>query len=250
MVALPSLTVACYNVRGLRDDPRAVADVIRAMAPDLLVLAEAPRTWLRRRRCAALAAEVGMRIVAGLRERGEGNLILAGPEISVLASTTLRLPRRPFQRPRTAVLARCVAFGSAPYGSVPSGSAQFNAAPITVVGTHLSTVAAERGDQIERVAAAAQAFSEVDDALIVAGDFNEAPGGVVWQRLSTLGLVDVGAADPAPTFSTRRPRRRIDAVFCSDSLAPRNYRVWRAGEVVSASDHFPIIVELEPVAMR
>lgn len=103
--------------------------------------------------------------------------------------------------------------------------------------------AARRGDQIERVAAAVKAFAAVEDALIVAGDFNETPGGVVWRRLSALGLTDVGAADPAPTFSVGSPRRRIDAIFCSASLVSKNYRVWRAGGVAAASDHFPIVAE-------
>ncbi len=222
------LVVASYNVRELRDDRRAVVDVIRAMAPDLLAVQEAPKGWGWRRRCAALAAECGMRIVAGYRDKGAGNLILVRPAVPVLDTMTLHLPRRPFRRSRTAVFVRCAAFGSQ---------------RIVVTGTHLDTVAARRGDQIERVAAAVKAFAAVEDALIVAGDFNETPGGVVWRRLSALGLTDVGAADPAPTFSVGSPRRRIDAIFCSASLVSKNYRVWRAGGVAAASDHFPIVAE-------
>ncbi len=238
-----NLALASYNVRGLRDDRRAVVDVARAMAPDLLILQEVPILWFWRRRCAALAADCGMRIIAGFGdggcERGSGNLILAGPAISVLDTATLRLPHRLFQQQRTAVLARCLTNGEVDR-------------PIIVVGTHLSTAADERGDQIERVMTATQGFAAqgaVEPALFVAGDFNEQPGGVVWRRLSEK-LADAGATDSTPTFSTSNPRRRIDAIFYSGGLTVRSYRVWRAGPVRAASDHFPVLAELEFKAPR
>ncbi len=255
MVALRALVIASYNVRGLRDDRGAVVNVVRAMAPDLLALQEAPRRWLWRRRCAALAADCGMRIIAGYRDSGKGNLILARPTISVLATMTLRLPHRLFQQPRTAVLARCMPYAepsqqssvALPVAASPLDPRISSPRSITVVGTHLSTVANERGDQIERVVTAAESFASVesdDAALVVLGDFNEQPDGVVWQRL-TRRFRDVGAVDHGPTFSTASPRHRIDAIFCSDRLLAHDYRVWRAAPVQAASDHFPVIAKLE-----
>lgn len=44
-----------YNIRSLRDDPAAVARVVRAIRPDVACLQEVPRLWawrLRRRRLA------------------------------------------------------------------------------------------------------------------------------------------------------------------------------------------------------
>ena len=37
------LRVATYNLRGLKDDRHAAARVVRAMAPDVLLLQEVPR---------------------------------------------------------------------------------------------------------------------------------------------------------------------------------------------------------------
>ena len=49
--------VLSYNVRSLRDDPAAVARVVRACAPDLVLVQEAPRFFRWRKPLGRLAAE-------------------------------------------------------------------------------------------------------------------------------------------------------------------------------------------------
>ena len=66
-VALMSaeLRVLSYNVRGLRDDRAALAEVVRAADPDVVCVQEAPKYLRWRAKCAALAREWGLLYVAG-----------------------------------------------------------------------------------------------------------------------------------------------------------------------------------------
>lgn len=52
-------------------------------------------------------------------------------------------------------------------------------------------------------------------------------------------------AEPARTFSAVRPRRRIDAVLASPDLVPRGARVPDDAAARRASDHLPVVAELE-----
>jgi endonuclease/exonuclease/phosphatase family metal-dependent hydrolase len=74
------------------------------------------------------------------------------------------------------------------------------------------------------------------------GDLNEEPGGPTWARL-TSGLVDAVAA-PRPTFTARRPRRRLDAVLVSPGLRVTGSAVRRDDVTRRASDHLPVVVDL------
>src|SRR5699024_2329497 len=63
--------VLSYNVKGLQVDRDAVVEVIRAAAPDVLLLQEAPRGPWGPRRTRQLARDAGLvAVVAGLRGRG------------------------------------------------------------------------------------------------------------------------------------------------------------------------------------
>ena len=59
------LRVLSYNVRGLRDDRQALAEVVRAADPDVVCVQEAPRFLRWRSTCAALARTSGLVVVGG-----------------------------------------------------------------------------------------------------------------------------------------------------------------------------------------
>lgn len=53
--------------------------------------------------------------------------------------------------------------------------------------------------------------------------------------------------EPAPTFPARQPRIRIDYIFLSHPLAPalRTCRRWQTDETAAASDHLPVVAEID-----
>ena len=52
------LRVLSYNIHSSKDDLRALATVVREIAPDVMIIQEAPRRFRWRQKCADLAALV------------------------------------------------------------------------------------------------------------------------------------------------------------------------------------------------
>lgn len=220
------LRVVSYNVHTLRDDLDALTAVVRKLAPDVLVVQEAPRRFRWRARCARLARDFGMvYAVGGLPSLG--NLILTSMRVRVHDTWCLRLPLTPGRHLRGAAFARC----------------SVNRVPFVVVGSHLSTDAAERPGQATVLK---KAMAEIDVPLIFAADLNENSGGAAWRTLAD-GLVDVAAragCEDKVTFSCAAPVDRIDAIFVDPRVAVRGYDVVDDPLVHRASDHFPLRADL------
>jgi endonuclease/exonuclease/phosphatase family metal-dependent hydrolase len=228
---VPKVRLLSYNVRGLRDDPDAVATVVRHCQPDVLVVQEGPRRLRWRPRCAALARACGLFYVAGGRPAG-GNVLFATARVRVHEVLEWRIPV-PLDAPMRGIVAATLSVEGARF---------------RVVGAHLSLAASERAREVTQVLAAAQLDTGLP--LLLAGDLNEGPTGPSWATLRRAGLRDVCADEGArPTYPAHAPRARIDAVFVSDpdvevlqggvpadpdlrSLLPR------------ASDHLPVLAEL------
>jgi endonuclease/exonuclease/phosphatase family metal-dependent hydrolase len=88
-------------------------------------------------------------------------------------------------------------------------------------------------------------LAELREPLVLAGDFNDFPPGPVSRTLANR-LRDVGAGIPgARTFPSRRPLLRLDRVYTSRALAVRQVFVARTPLVRLASDHLPLVVDLE-----
>ena len=58
------LRVMSYNVHGLADDRAALIELVRELAPDVLIVQEAPRRFRWRHKCAALADDAGLVVAA------------------------------------------------------------------------------------------------------------------------------------------------------------------------------------------
>jgi endonuclease/exonuclease/phosphatase family metal-dependent hydrolase len=224
--------VVSYNIRSLRDDRAALVSVIRELTPDVLCLQEAPR-WLRwRARCASLARDTGLLYVGGGGTTG-GAAMLAALRVDVRNTLEYRFSRTPGLHKRGAVAA-LIALG--------------NAAAV-VATVHLGLDAAERLRHRAELVGLVDRFGAA--VTVLAGDINERPDEPAW-RAFAAEFTDAGAADDTPTFSTQAPRKRIDGVFIRGPAQVMSYRVVDGVDVIAASDHRPVVVDvdLEAVVTR
>ncbi|GAA2406786.1 endonuclease/exonuclease/phosphatase family protein [Actinomadura vinacea] len=238
---MAAVRVLSYNVRSLRDDPAAVARVVRALAPDVVCLQEVPRfLWWRFKR-RRLARACGLSVAAG--RRAAGLAVLAGPRARVVHREYHLLERVPRLHRR----GLAVAVLEFPDG----GGAAAGAARLIAASTHLDLRdeprRAHTGQVIgilERVRAAYPA------PVVLTGDINEEPGGASWTLLAGR-FQDAHAVAPdgeAATFSARDPRRRIDGVFADPAIEVVGCGV-PAGAAVAAdypvaTDHRPVLATL------
>jgi endonuclease/exonuclease/phosphatase family metal-dependent hydrolase len=246
------LRLVSYNVHDLRDDRDAVAHVLRSMRSDVALLQEVPRRWFERPRVSRLARECGLRWSSGGRPSG-GTAVFVSRRVDLVAATAFRLPvRGPFTRTRGAAFA----------------TVELGGARLTAVSVHLPLQPAQRVSHARIVRARLAAHPPTGSgptSLVVAGDLNEPPGGPAWAVLGA-GLRDAAASDgrePAPTFTARRPERRIDAVLVGPGARVGSVRVPGAAvgtdrgaggdgpwpdvtlqDLWSASDHLPVVVDL------
>jgi endonuclease/exonuclease/phosphatase family metal-dependent hydrolase len=87
------------------------------------------------------------------------------------------------------------------------------------------------------------------DALRASADFKRLAeqGMEVVPRLLRRGYVDAQAGEADPTFPADHPAVRIDYIWLSASLAPalRWCRPWITDETALASDHLPVLAEID-----
>jgi endonuclease/exonuclease/phosphatase family metal-dependent hydrolase len=113
-----------------------------------------------------------------------------------------------------------------------------------VAGSHLSIDATERASQAITLK---KHLAEMAYPVIFAGDLNENSGGAAWRTVAD-GLVDAAIARDShdrPTFSCANPSDRIDVVLVDPRISVVNYDVLDGPAVRAASDHFPLIVDVE-----
>jgi endonuclease/exonuclease/phosphatase family metal-dependent hydrolase len=237
MGAMPVLRVMTYNLKGLRLDGAAAARVVRDADPDVVGVQEPPRGPLGRWRLRRFARDAGLRVVVGHGGARTTALLVASRAVRVEGARAVRLPwfgpreRRAWTR---------------------RGYALATVDGVRVVSVHLSLDPLERARHLTRILAEVEA---TPGPCVVVGDLNEQPGGETWRRLGEL-LRDAhvepvhrpfgdAPAEPARTFSAVRPRRRIDAVLASPGLVPRGAWVPEDAAARRASDHLPIVAELE-----
>lgn len=84
------------------------------------------------------------------------------------------------------------------------------------------------------------------DPAILLGDLNSMPGGRVYRKLAS-NLTDVPAqlGRAGPTFPTGRPLIRIDHVFATRGVEPREAEVIATPLARVASDHLPLAVAID-----
>ncbi len=201
------IRVLGYNIRSLRDDEDALARVVRACAPDVVFVQEAPRFFRWRKHAARLAAKSGLLVLGG-GATAAGPLLLCSPRVTVERAEDLLLPLTPGLH-RRGLATAVVRIGRARLG---------------LVSCHLSLRRDERYTQagllLDRLAAL-----DVPHA-VVGGDINERPGGPAFRRLAGE-LQDCRAVYGRGEASTPGPRTPPTG-GSTPSTPPRASRCWAA----------------------
>jgi exodeoxyribonuclease-3 len=246
----PHFTVVTYNVwNNARGRERAVVEVLRPLAADLIVLQEVYDRALPE----LLARELGLSYYFGASNTKRHGVVLS--RLPILHTTT----HRRFPPIRTGIVEVHLRRGSR---------------PLRVFGVHLQPFLVHafeywRRWEIQELLAHAQ--SEPDLPTLIAGDFNATPrgarlpwrlfspdiglmmilqGGRAFHRaiphLESAGFVDSYRAlhaDDGFTYRGPRPYFRIDYIFTNQGLAPalRECFVVRGPEADRASDHYPVV---------
>ncbi|WP_307031973.1 endonuclease/exonuclease/phosphatase family protein [Streptomyces canus] len=225
--------VLSYNIRSMRDDTDALARVIRACAPDLVLVQEAPRFFRWRKKLARLARAADLVTLTG-GATAAGPAILCNLRTTVERTEDVLLPLTPGQHRRGFATA-VVWIGGARLG---------------VLSCHLSLRKDERYEQggmlLDRLAALG-----VEHA-IAGGDLNERPGGRTFTRLSdTLQDGWVTAPDGAEhTWTRTEPHQRIDAIFATKGIevlgcgVPLELPGVTGTDLRAATDHLPVLATL------
>ncbi|GAA2456608.1 endonuclease/exonuclease/phosphatase family protein [Streptomyces glaucus] len=231
--------VLSYNIRSMRDDPAALARVIAACAPDLVLVQEAPRFFRWRKKLARLAAASGLVVLTG-GATAAGPALLCSLRATVERTEDVLLPRTP-GRERRGLATAVVRFGGARLG---------------VVGCHLSLDREERYEQggmlLDRLAALG-----VEHA-VAGGDLNEQPDGPTFGRLAAH-LRDCrteAAWGGEYTWASGDPRRRIDALFVTEGVevlgcgVPLGHPGVTGSDLRAATDHLPVLAALRVPAAQ
>jgi len=229
-----------YNIRnGRGSDDRVdlgrVAEVIRPYEPDVVALQEVD---VCRARSGGVDQAGELARALGLHATFAACITRADDEHYGLATLTrwrvdhhevVELPAREHRRsePRRALVTRLRWPG--------------RERPITIVNTHLSTVRAERNDQVATLAAR---FGEGAGDLIVAGDLNCTTGADGYRRLCG----PLHAATPRlRTWPARLPLVQLDHVLYRGNVRAVAGGVWTGGPARRASDHLPVVARFTAV---
>jgi len=225
---MSEIRLLTYNIRALRDDAEAVSAVIRALAPDVVCIQEAPRFLRWRSKRAAVARRAGL--VVATANRPAGLMLMTSLRATVVSTNFVLLSKRPKLHQR----------------AVCSAVLEIGGVRWRIASVHLSLSADERQTHLGELWSALDAPG-ADGPLVVAGDINEEPGGPVWTDLGSR-LVDAWALEANGTgftYSASSPRKRIDGVFVDSTVEVVSCRVVDdVPGVQVASDHLPVLAVL------
>lgn len=236
------LRVVSWNVHGCvgpdrRFDPWRTAAALFALAPDLALLQEVgdnrgihPPIDQADILARALGAGSAVGITLRASQHGYGNVTLTRLELAETETFDLSVIGR---EPRVCLRA-VVAAG---------------ALRLTTLNVHLGLGPGERRRQLAQLLPALYRAGEAGPApvepLVMGGDFNDFPPGPVSLTLRDR-LIDVGARLPrSRTFPSFYPLLRLDRVYVSPRTRVRAARVDRSRLSSAASDHLPLVVDLE-----
>jgi endonuclease/exonuclease/phosphatase family metal-dependent hydrolase len=231
--------VLSYNIRSMRDDRDALARVIRACAPDLVLVQEAPRFFRWRKKAAWLAAHSDLVVLSG-GATAAGPLLLCSLRATVEQTEDVLLPRTPGLHQRGFATA-VVRIGGARLG---------------VLSCHLSLQADERYEQAGLLLEHLEKWRAqgVPHAL-AGGDLNDRPQGRSFRRLAAE-LQDGWATAPWGGEFTSvpfDPHQRIDAIFATGGVEVLGCGVpdLSQADLRAATDHLPVLAAVRvPAAGR
>jgi endonuclease/exonuclease/phosphatase family metal-dependent hydrolase len=232
------LRLVSWNVHGCvggdrRFDPERTARALAALEPDVALLQEVGDNRGVHPpidQATTLAHALGLQAVVGITLRasqhGYGNATLSRFAIFDSESIDLAVRGREPRLCLRAVVGR-------------------DALRLTTLNVHLGLGASERRRQLRRLLPVIETGDGEEEPLVMAGDFNDFPPGPVSFTLRSR-LYDCGARIERPrTYPSRWPLLRLDRVYVSRAVRPGTVRVDRSPASRAASDHLPIVVELD-----
>ncbi|MFT3869192.1 MAG: endonuclease/exonuclease/phosphatase family protein [Nibricoccus sp.] len=244
----PRFRLATYNTHGCagtdgRISPRRIARVLAGQTPDIVALQELDLGRRRSRsedQASIIASELGLNAVfcptVTLGNEHYGHALLSRWPIEVMHRAFLPSdPKSWWKEARSALWAKVLVDGR----------------PVHVITTHLGLGRLERVLQMKDLLGP-KWLSAIPSAepVIFCGDMNLSPGSPPY-ALATKRLRDAQRSHnghrPLSTFTSARPFMRIDHVFLSDNLAVSNITVPRNHLSRFASDHLPLVVDLQVV---
>jgi endonuclease/exonuclease/phosphatase family metal-dependent hydrolase len=247
-----AVRVVSWNVHGMigadgRHDPERIAGVLRELRPDVVGLQEVGAAALPGHvadPAALLGALAGLRSAFGrtMAHRGGGpgshygNAVLARPPIQAVRTYDLSVPGR---EPRGCVRA----------------DVEVDGAVVHFFAAHLGLDWRERRRQVAQLLSAdILRDAALAHPLVLVGDFNSLSNRSAVPRWLRRQLVDCALAsrNEAPTFPSRFPLFRLDHCYVDTAFRVAAVEVHRSPLARRASDHLPVVVELElaPAARR
>src|SRR4051794_17606912 len=164
-----------YNILQGGRHAEPLREVVRTVAPDILLVNESPKAPFRwRRDCQRLARDWSLRLVVGGRPAGS-NLVLCAPHVRVNSVGAVVLPQPRLQ----------------PRRGVASAQLRVGAHLLGVVSCHLSLAAERRPAEVGRVLEVAESLR---GPVLIAGDLNEPANGPAWARFRDAGYMDRGTS--------------------------------------------------------
>lgn len=225
-----------YNIRGARGaddriDLERIAGVIEPYGADIVALQEVD---VNRARSGAIdqAHQLGERLGMTVRfgptvEHGSEQYGIATlTRLPVLDSRQVCLPRRAQREPRCALVTRLA----------------WRDIELDMINTHLSTQLSERGQQLAALLAALGEDRAAE--TVIAGDFNCTP----WSRPFRALCCGLTSAASPRSWPARLPVVPVDHILFRGRLRVVRSGLWRGPGVRRASDHMPVVAELETLA--
>lgn len=221
------MRLASYNIRkavGLdwRRDPDRICDVLAEIDADVVVMQEADKRVGTREGVLPLdrlAQDLGYRLaevsIRPLSHGWHGNALLVRESFEISETARIDLPS---VEPRGAV------------------SVRLAEPPLEVIGVHLGLNSAMRRRQLAVIGDHVQSTGH---AAVIAGDFNE------WRRGSDH-VEDLGQViEPGASFHASVPVAALDKFILCGPLRPVSFHVHRSALSARASDHLPVVLEIE-----
>jgi endonuclease/exonuclease/phosphatase family metal-dependent hydrolase len=188
---------------------------VRAAAPEVVCVQEAPKWWRWRSRCAELARRCDLLFVTGGLPAGN-NMLMCSVAVEAHSTADYLFTRRFGLHQRGMATAVC-----------SLGGARFR-----LVSTHLDMAAPDRRLHVDELFAA---LGRLDEPLIIGADVNERPGKPAWAAL----------AERLPEAGAGTRGRRIDGIFASPALKVLSATAIDSPGARIASDHLPLLAEFE-----
>ncbi len=219
--------------------PEVTAEAIRALSPDVAALQEVDETTGGRGQAHLLADALAMPHVhfwpSVTRPEGRfGLAVLSRLEMRVIRSGHLN--------------------GLAPIGLQPRSAVHVQlstaAGPLHLINTHLGLIGLERRMQAAQLIGPGWVGAVPPGVpTVLCGDFNAVPLSPTYRRVASV-LRDAQRGLPwgqrRRTFPSVRPVLRLDHIFVSGAVRVVRVQVPRGALFRTASDHLPVVVDLEP----